>query len=88
MPVYENDAAMMVFSDYVLESFDEILDFGNAGAETFFIEGSFLSEEELMSALAIYQGLLAGKDMTKEISQYRAAQPLCMKGFYGLETIL
>ena len=88
MPVYENAYACMIYSDFVQESFDEMPSFMNI--DRFVIDGTWLSRQESIAALRIYQGLLDGKDMQEEIIQYRETygkEGRLSDGYYGLKTI-
>ena len=88
MPVYENAYACMIYSDFVQESFDEMPSFMNI--DRFVIDGTWLSRQESIAALRIYQGLLDGKDMQEEIIQYRntyGKEGRLSDGYYGLKTI-
>ena len=88
MPVYENAYACMIYSDFVQESFDEMPSFMNI--DRFVIDGTWLSRQERIAALRIYQGLLDGKDMQEEIIQYRETygkEGRLSDGYYGLKTI-
>ncbi len=89
MPVYEDDTCMMVYTDYVQESFDEMKAFMDAGIQRFEIRGEFLPDEAVQDALKIYRGLLAEKDMESEIQTYRETyRGLSLSdGYYGQKTV-
>lgn len=86
MPVYETDYGTMVFSDFVLESFEELSEFKQA--EAGFIDGSFLDSETLLETLNLYQQLLNGDSCIEAINDYRMRHPECSKGYYDQKTIL
>ena len=86
MPVYETEAGTMIFSDYVLESFDYMNDFRDA--EAMYIEGAFLTAEAIVQAVSLYQRLLSGESAEAEIQAYRAAVPDSSRGYYDQKTIL
>lgn len=88
MPVYEDDHACMIFSDFVQESFDEIPMFENI--DRFVIDASWLGLDESLQAADIYHGLLMGNDMKEEIAIYRdtwGKEKELSDGYYGLKTI-
>ena len=71
-----------------MPSFDEMPSFMNI--DRFVIDGTWLSRQESIAALRIYQGLLDGKDMQEEIIQYRETygkEGRLSDGYYGLKTI-
>lgn len=86
MPVYENEISTMIFSDYIFESFDVIRDFQEA--ETAFVSGSFLKQDDLIEAVRIYVSLLGGNDETAAVKAYRSRNPECCGGYYEQKTIL
>lgn len=86
MPVYETEYGTMVFSDYMLDSFEELQEF--AKAEAGFIDGSFLDSETLRETVSLYQRLLKGESCMEQIIDYRMRHPECSKGYYDQKTIL
>lgn len=76
----------MIFSDYVLESFDYMNDFRDA--EAMYIEGAFLTAEAIVQAVSLYQRLLSGESAEADIQAYRAAVPDSSRGYYDQKTIL
>ena len=86
MPVYETENGTMIFSDYVLESFEECRDFAQADAGL--IESSFLEPETLYETVGLYQRILNGESCQEEIEDYRKRHPECSKGYYDQKTIL
>ena len=87
-PIRETAQGTMIFTDYVLDSFDAIGLLTAHGASQFYIDGSFLSTEELIEAAEIYRSLLEGNTETERIADYRRRHPECSEGYYGQETIL
>jgi putative protease len=89
MPVYENEQVTMIFSDYVLESFEEIRRFQKAGMKRFTVDSWNLSEESVQDALKIYRSLLDEKEPSVKIEEYREKYnelPL-EKGYYENKTV-
>lgn len=89
IPVYENEQVTMVFSDYVLESFEEILRFEKAGMKRFSVDSWNLDLSSVEDALKIYRALLDEKQPSMSIEEYRAeysALPLD-KGYYENKTV-
>lgn len=68
MPIIEDDQGTMVFTDYVQESFDEILSLRDAGVQCFILDGIFLKSEPIIDAVKMYREILNGGDNLK--SQY------------------
>ncbi|MGM9940372.1 MAG: peptidase U32 family protein [Bulleidia sp.] len=88
MPVYEDDHACMIFSDFVQESFDEIPLFTDIAR--YVIDASWLEKDEALQAADIYHELILGKDMRKQIDAYRSTwgkEKELSDGYYGLKTI-
>ena len=84
--IYYNDT--MIFTDYVLESFDYIKPLAEHGASAFYIDGSFLTQEHLISALRLYRAILLDQTAPGEKEAWRTAHPECTEGYYGQKTIL
>ena len=55
MPIYEDDLGTYIYSDFVLNSFEEITSFHT---DRFFIDGIFLSTDELSDAVEAYRNIL------------------------------
>ena len=86
-PVKETAAGTMIFTDYVLESFDYIRSLASHGASAFYLDGSFLDLQDLTDALRLYRALLAGSGTEEQIKAYRSSHPECREGYYGQETV-
>lgn len=89
MPVFENEYATMIFSDYVLESFDEIRKFRDAGMKRFVIDGWHLDPQSVQEAVGLYRALLDGTAEAAEIREYRNTYkdiPFS-KGYYDQKTV-
>lgn len=65
MPIIEDDQGTMVFTDYVQESFDEILELYSAGVTMFIVDGIFLDSECIVDAIKMYSDILNGKENKK-----------------------
>ncbi len=87
-PIRETAHGTMIFTDYVLESFDYIKPLAEHGASAFYLDGSFLTEEHLISALRLYRSVLHDEDAPGQTDAWRTAHPECTEGYYGQETIL
>ncbi len=87
-PIVENRYGTIIFTDYVLDSFDYLPELLKHGASCFYIDGSFLEPDDLISAVKLYQKLLGGEDAAAELYAWRKMHPECGEGYYGQETIL
>ena len=89
MPVYENGYCTMIYTDYILESFDETVKFSEAGAERFCADSWHIEEEAMADALKIYRALLDGDQPDMTPAQYREkydSLPLS-GGYYDQKTV-
>gem|GEM_PF-218243 len=87
MPVYENDYAAMIASDYVQDSLDYIVPFAEAGISRFVLDGAFLSPEFLRDALIAVKEVLQGNDTAKETFRKKYSSEKLSDGYYGIKTI-
>lgn len=89
MPAYENAVAMMIYTDYIQESFDEMHAFMDAKVTYFEIDTPFMSEEAVIDAIRIYRMLLDEKDASREIQAYRDKyqDKELSDGYYGQKTV-
>lgn len=89
MPAYENAVAMMIYTDYIQESFDEMHAFMDAQVTYFEIDTPFMSEEAVIDAIRIYRMLLDKKDASREIQAYRDKyqDKELSDGYYGQKTV-
>lgn len=89
MPAYENAVAMMIYTDYIQESFDEMHAFMGAQVTYFEIDTPFMSEEAVIDAIRIYRMLLDEKDASREIQAYRDKyqDKELSDGYYGQKTV-
>ena len=89
MPAFENSQAMMIYSDYVQESFAEMPLFMEAGIERYEIHSPFLAEEALLDAVDVYRKILDGQDAENEIGEYRMkySHLSLSDGYYGKKTV-
>ncbi len=87
-PLKETEHGTMIFTDYVLESFDYIRGLKEHGAASFYIDGSFLKTEHISEALRLYRAVLEQRELPGETEEWRARHPECTEGYYGQETIL
>ncbi|NLC96243.1 MAG: hypothetical protein GX675_01535 [Erysipelotrichaceae bacterium] len=58
MPIIEDEQGTMIFTDYVQESFDEIVELYNNNVKIFIVDGIFLDIEKVIDALIGYSSLL------------------------------
>ena len=86
MPVYENENACMIFTDYVQESFDEMKEF-RKDIDRFVIDGSFLCKEECLEATAIYRSILNGEQPDVESYRKKYGKENLSDGYYGQKTV-
>lgn len=89
MPAYENAVAMMIYTDYIQESFDEMHAFMDAQVTYFEIDTPFMSEKAVIDAIRIYRMLLDEKDASREIQAYRDKyqDKELSDGYYGQKTV-
>lgn len=89
MPAYENAVAMMIYTDYIQESFDEMHAFMDAQVAYFEIDTPFMSDEAVIDAIKIYRMLLDEKDASSEIQAYRDKyqDKELSDGYYGQKTV-
>lgn len=89
MPAYENAVAMMIYTDYIQESFDEMNAFMDAQVTYFEIDTPFMSEKAVIDAIRIYRMLLDEKDASCEIQAYRDKyqDKELSDGYYGQKTV-
>ena len=89
MPVYENAYAMMVYTDFIQESFNEMNALMENGVERYVIEDIFLDQNPFLDAIRAYRKILDGADAMKTGKEYRERYsdlPLS-SGYYGQKTI-
>ncbi len=89
MPAYENAYSMMIYTDYVQESFEEMDEFMNAGVKYFEIDTTFMDDGSILDAIEIYRMILDGKDASQMIETYKQTyQDLHLSdGYYGQKTV-
>ena len=66
MPVLEEEQGTMVFTDYVQESFDEVVELCTNNINMFIVDGIFLNIEMVIDTLKGYKALLDNKEFNKE----------------------
>ncbi len=89
MPTYENAYSMMIYTDYIQESFEEMHPFMNAGVKYFEIDTTFMKEEMILDTIMIYRDILDGKDVIEKINQYKEKykELHLSDGYYGQKTV-
>ncbi len=89
MPAYENAYSMMIYTDYVQESFEEMHAFMDAGVKYFEIDTTFMKDDAIVDAIEIYRMILDEKDASAFIDQYKQKyQDLHLSdGYYGQKTV-
>lgn len=89
MPIYENEVGTLVYSDFIQESFKEIIDFDNAGIKRFVIDTINLDIEEIIETIKTYQRILNGEDIEEVIEDYKnkVENKLLSKGYYAEKSI-
>ncbi len=89
MPAYENAYSMMIYTDYIQESFEEMEDFMNAGVKYFEIDTVFMTDEMILDTISIYRNILDGNDALKSINAYKEKyKDLHLSdGYYGQKTV-
>lgn len=66
MPIVENELGTMIFSDFIQESFDEIVELNNSNISLFIIDGIFLNIDMLVDSVIAYKNILTGRDFNKD----------------------
>ncbi|MBF1106433.1 MAG: U32 family peptidase [Solobacterium sp.] len=61
MPAYENEAGMMIYTDFVQESFAWLEPFSNAGIQRFEMYGNYIPQDALLDAIRMYRRVLDGR---------------------------
>lgn len=87
MPAYENDYAAMIYSDYVLDSFDQLASFVQAGISRIEIRGTFLQPQMTLAAAALCQSILKGDESGIEEFRKTYGNEMLSDGYYGIKTI-
>ncbi len=86
MPAYDDEFGTLIYSDFVLESFDEISSFHT---DRFFMDSLLLDTDAVVDAVKIYRGILDEKDMKNEVNEYltKNASLKFTSGYYKEKTI-
>lgn len=88
-PVYEGKEGTLIYTDYILCSFREICALKKHGIHRYFIDGSFLEQEELCDIIRSYRAVLDGADpemIIREFTEKYPGEPLS-SGYYEEKTI-
>ena len=89
MPAYENEAGMMIYTDFVQESFAWLEPFSNAGIQRFEMYGNYIPQAALLDAVRMYRRVIDGEDgesVRKEFVLKYPELPVS-DGYYGQKTI-
>ena len=89
MPVYENEAGMMIYTDFVQESFAWLQPFSNAGIQRFEMYGNYIPQDALFDAVRMYRRVLDGEDGESVRKEFVLKYPKLpvSDGYYGQKTI-
>lgn len=89
MPAYENDHAMMIYTDFMQASFEKMNMFINAGVERMILEDVWMREQAFLDALQSYKAIINGSDGTLTGQKYHEKYPdlPLSEGYYGQKTI-
>lgn len=89
MPIFEDDYGTLVYTDYVLESFQELPSLIKEGASRVFINGEFIKDEELLDSICLYHQIIEGNDVSEMIEEYflKYKDTSFSKGYYEEKTI-
>ena len=90
MPILETEKGVLIFSPYILESFEEIEQLMNSGIHFFRIEGVFLGKEYVIDAIKAYRDILNGSDKkeVKHAFYQKYKDKIHASGFYYQKTNL
>ena len=86
MPIYEDELGTLTYSDFILNSFEEIDSFNT---DRYFIDSLFLNEDELIDAIHAYKNILEGSNAKEEKEKYINKYPnlKLASGYYKEKTI-
>ena len=89
MPVFETESGTYIYSDFVQESFADLILFRECGADSFYVERLGSGVQEIAEAIKAIRRILNGSDAEKEAEQYRRMFPELplSEGYYGQKTI-
>ncbi len=89
MPVYQTTHCMLIYSDFVQSSFQEMNAFMDAGVERFEIDTVFLEEKMIEDTIRAYRDVLDGKDAKLTEQEYleQYGSVALSDGYYGQKTI-
>ncbi|MBR2825055.1 MAG: U32 family peptidase [Solobacterium sp.] len=89
MPIYEDENGTLIYTDFVLESFNELPILMKKGISRVFVNGEFLKDEELLDALSIYKQIMEEKDVQNQIVSFfeKYKETSYSKGYYEEKTI-
>lgn len=89
MPTIEKDRGMMIYSDAVLMSFQELNDFIKAGLKRLEIQTQFLDLDTILHTIDAYQDILSGLDPKEVEERYKKENQryTYFDGYYGEKTI-
>ena len=88
-PVYECREGTLIYTDYILCSFREICTLRDHGIRRYFIDGSFLEQEELCRVIKAYRAVLNGADPEESIRELTEQYPgeQLSSGYYKEKTV-
>lgn len=89
MPIYEDSNGTLVYTDYLLQSIEEVPLMVEKGVSRLFINGEFLEEDCLFDTIILYRNLLNQKLMKNDCGTYfeKYKNLSFTKGYYEEKTI-
>lgn len=82
MPIFENEQGTLIYSDYVLSSFNEYAEFVKAGLNRAFLDSVYLDESVVSDALEVFSG-----EKTKAEFESRYSDLPLDEGYYAKKTV-
>ena len=76
MPVFEGSDHCVVYADFVLDMFQDVARFVEAGLNRLVIGSAFLESSEVLDAVGAFARILEGNDGGKEREEYAKRHPL------------
>ena len=89
MPIYECKEGTLIYTDYVLDSFDLLKEFQEVNTPVYFMTGVFMDRLAYIEAVHLTKEILDGKDMSKEVEIYKQKYPMYtfLEGYYNEKTV-
>lgn len=89
MPVFENEEGTLIYTDYVLDSFDILKEFQQAQAPVYFMTGVFLNRLAYIEAVHLTKSILNGEEVKDSVEAYKQKfkEYTFLEGYYNEKTV-